>query len=86
MKWSTAIVKLRMYEASDVTSSNFACDEGDRVHQLVLHGGACPMVLKQSECQRYLLQSPLFVAEEVKLTTGSDIGDVLPQSKRGAPR
>lgn len=24
MKWSTAIVKLRMYEASDVTSSNFA--------------------------------------------------------------
>lgn len=44
------------------------------------------MVRKHSECQSHLLQPPLFVAEEVELPTGSDIGDVLPQSKGGAPR
>lgn len=69
MKWSTAIVKLRMYDASDVTSSNFAWVEQDTVVQLHRLAKSCGSPAENLIMWNSLFTSCNFLSSLLKLSS-----------------
>lgn len=85
IKWSTAIDKLRMYEASDVTNSNLAWKVKKKKLFLFQQNLLVDKKTKQTFWMwSHLLQFALFIAEVVKLSTGPNVRNILPKGKGGA--